>query len=143
MWLSSWPKHNGPDLCLAANLFEKSWEYVNEVNECFVDLEEAYDRIPRDKLWAVLLQYGAGGQLVTAIKSLYMHSEVCVFNSATMKPFGVSVGLRHCCSLSPILFLMYMDRIVKKSESCGGVKVGDCIIQRLLFAYRHVSAKTA
>ena len=27
-----------------------------------------------------------------------------------------------------------MDRIVKKSESCGGVKIGDCTVQRLLFA---------
>ena len=27
-----------------------------------------------------------------------------------------------------------MDRIVKKSESCGGVMIGDCTVQRLLFA---------
>ena len=27
-----------------------------------------------------------------------------------------------------------MDRIVKKSEFCGGVKIGDCTKQRLLFA---------
>ena len=52
-------------------IFEKSWEYAKEVNACFVDLEKAYDRIPRDKLWAVLLQYGIDGQLLTAIKSLY------------------------------------------------------------------------
>ena len=26
-----------------------------------------------------------------------------------------------------------MDRIVSKSESCGGVKIGDCTVQRLLF----------
>ena len=38
------------------------------------------------------------------------------------------------CSLSPILFLIYMDRIVKKSESCGGVKISKCTVQRLLFA---------
>ena len=44
------------------------------------------------------------------------------------------MGLRQGCSLSPIVFLIYMDRIVKKSESCGGVKIGDCTIQRLLFA---------
>ena len=27
-----------------------------------------------------------------------------------------------------------MDRIVEKSESCGGVKIGDCTVQHLLFA---------
>ena len=64
-----------------------------------------------------------------------MHFEVCArVNSATTKPFRVSVELRQGCSLSPILFLIYMDRIVKKSESCGGVKIGDCTVQRLLFA---------
>ena len=26
------------------------------------------------------------------------------------------------------------DRIVKKSESCGGVKIGECTVQRLIFA---------
>ena len=36
-------------------IFEKSWEYAKEVNACFVDLEKAYDCIPGDKLWAVLL----------------------------------------------------------------------------------------
>ena len=101
-------------------IFEKSWEYAKKVNACFVNLEKAYDRIiSRDKPGAVLLQYGIDGQLLTAIKSLYMHSEVCVHvDSATTKPFRVSVGLRQGCSLSPILFLIYMDRIVKRSESC-------------------------
>ena len=97
-------------------IFEKSWEYAKEVNARFVDLVKAYDRILRDKLWAVLLQYGIDGQLLTAIKSLYMQFEVCVrVNSATTKSFRVSVGLRQGCSLSPILFLIYMDRIVEKS----------------------------
>ena len=55
-------------------IFEKSWEYAKEAIACFVDFEKTYDRIPRDKLWAVLLQYGIGGHLLVAIKSLYMHS---------------------------------------------------------------------
>ena len=93
-------------------IFEKSWEYAKEVNACFVDLEKAYDRNPRDKLWAVLLQYCIDGQLLTAIKSLYMRSEVCVrVNSATTKPFRVSVGLRQGCSLSFILFLYSATRL--------------------------------
>ena len=83
----------------------------------------------------MLLQYGIDGQLLTAINLQYMHSEVCVrVNSAMTKPFRVSVELRQGCSLSPILFLIYKDRIVKKSESCCGVKIGDCTVRRLLFA---------
>ena len=38
-------------------IFGKSWEHAKKVNACFADLDTAYDRIPRDKLWAVLLQY--------------------------------------------------------------------------------------
>ena len=83
----------------------------------------------------MLLQYGIDGQLLTAIKSQYMHSEICVrVNSATTKPFRVSVGLRQGCSLSPIPFFIYTDRIVKKSESCDEVMIGDRTVQRLLFA---------
>ena len=84
---------------------------------------------------AVLLQYGIDCQLLNAIKSLYMHSEVCVcVNSATTKPFRVRVEPRQGCSLSPILFHIHMDRTVKKSKCCGGVKIGHCTVQRLLFA---------
>ena len=110
----------------------------------------------------MLLQYGIDGQLLTAIKSLFMHSEVGIgLNSATTKPFRVSVGLGQGCSLLPILFLIDMDRtilflidmdrtilflidmdrIAEKSEFCDGVKIGDCTVKRLLFAYDLVLLK--
>ena len=50
-------------------IFEKSWEYDKDLLACFVDLEKAYDRVPRDKLWKVLQEYGVNGQLLRAIKS--------------------------------------------------------------------------
>ena len=82
----------------------------------------------------MLSQYGIDDQLLTATKSLYMHSEVCVqVSSATTQPFRLSVGPRQGCSLSPILFLIYNDRIVTKSTSCSGAKIGDYTV-RLLFA---------
>ena len=58
-------------------VFEKSWEYAKEVYTCFVNLEKAYDRVPRDKLLAVLLEYYVRGQLLASIKLLYKQSEVC------------------------------------------------------------------
>ena len=68
-------------------VFEKSWEYAKEVFACFVDLEKAYDRVPRDKLWAALQEYNVDGQLLAAIKSLYKQSEICVrVNGMKTKP---------------------------------------------------------
>ena len=60
-----------------------------------------------------------------------MHTEVCVrFNSVTMTLFRVSVGLRQGSSFAFILFF-YRNGIVKKSAPGGGVKIGDCTVQRL------------
>ena len=99
-------------------IFEKSWEYFNDLFACFVDLEKAYDRIPRDKLWKVLQEYGVDGQLLRAIKSFYSRPEVCVrVNGKQSKPFHVGVGLRQGCVLSPLLFIVYMNWINKCSQA--------------------------
>ena len=95
-------------------IFEKSWEYGKVLFVCFVDLEKAYDGVPRDKLWKVLPEYGFNGQLLRAIKSFYCRPEICFWvNGKQSKPFHVDVGLRQGCVLSPLLFIVYMNRIDK------------------------------
>ena len=42
-------------------IFKKSWEYGKDLIVCFVNLEKAYDRVPRHKLWKVLREYGVDG----------------------------------------------------------------------------------
>ena len=117
-------------------IFEKSWEYGKDLFACFVDLEKAYDRVPRDKLWKVLQEYGVDGQLLRAIKSFYCRPEVCVrVNGKQSKPFPiVGVGLRQGCVLSPLLFIVYMNWIDKYSQADECATIGNCKISRLLFA---------
>ena len=117
-------------------IFEKSWEYGKDLFACFVDLEKAYDRVPWDKLWKVLQEYGVNGQLLCAIKSFYCRPKLCVrVNGKQSKPFHVGVGLRQGCVLSPLLFTVYMNWIDKCSQAVECVTIGNCKISRLLFAY--------
>ena len=44
-------------------IFEKSWDYAKDVFACFVDLEKPYNRVPRNKLWRMLQEYGIDGHL--------------------------------------------------------------------------------
>ncbi|KAK3509992.1 hypothetical protein QTP70_024336, partial [Hemibagrus guttatus] len=48
-----------------------SWEFAQPVHICFVDLEKAFDRVPRGILWEVLWEYGVRGPLLRAVRSLY------------------------------------------------------------------------
>ena len=102
-------------------IFEKSWDLF----ACFDDLEKAYDRVPRDKLWEVLQEYGVSSQLLRATKSFNCPPEVCVrINGKQSKPFQVGVGLRQGCVLSPFLFIVYMNYWIDKcsqADECATI----------------------
>jgi len=116
-------------------IFEKSWEFDQQVYACFVDLEKVYDRVPRNLLWGVMQEYGVDGQLLAAVKSLYECSSSCVrVNGRKSEPFPVHVGLRQGCVLSPLLFIIFMDWIDGHSHAGEGITIGNCRVSRLLFA---------
>ena len=118
-----------------SRILEGAWEFAQPVYMCFVDLEKAYDRVPRDVLWRVLWEYGVRGALLGAIQSLYAQSVSCVrvFGSKS-DMFPVRVGLRQGCALSPILFVIFMDRISRRSQVGTGLQYGGLKISSLLFA---------
>ena len=138
MRFSSGSQHYGPNLHSEANLpeiLEKSWKYGKDLFVCFIDLEKAYDRVPRDKLWKVFREYGVNGQLLRAIKSFYCRPEVCVrVNCKQSKPFYVGVGLRQGCVLSSLLFIVNMNLIDKCNQADECATIENCKLSRLLFA---------
>uniref|UniRef100_A0A674NTV4 Reverse transcriptase domain-containing protein n=1 Tax=Takifugu rubripes TaxID=31033 RepID=A0A674NTV4_TAKRU len=102
---------------------------------CFVDLEKAFDRVPRGVLWGVLREYGVSGPLIRAVRSLYDRCQSLVrIAGSKSNSFPVRVGLRQGCPLSPILFIIFMDRISRCSHGVEGIRFGDLRIASLLFA---------
>ena len=94
---------------------EKSLAKGREVFLAFMDLEKAYDRISREGLWDVLKVYGIGGKLLEGVKSFYVNSRACVrVGGGESECFPVKVGLRQGCVMSPWLFNIYMDGVVRE-----------------------------
>ena len=66
------PGRGTTDQIAALRLFlDKSWEYDINQYICFLDLEKAFDRVPRQKIWNVLYSSGVDQKLLDAIKSTY------------------------------------------------------------------------
>uniref|UniRef100_A0A8C6LDH0 Reverse transcriptase domain-containing protein n=1 Tax=Nothobranchius furzeri TaxID=105023 RepID=A0A8C6LDH0_NOTFU len=118
-----------------ARVMEGAWEFAQPIHMCFVDLEKAYDRVPRGTLWGTLQEYGVGGFLLRAIQSLYQRSVSLVRIAGSKSDlFPVRVGLRQGCPLSPVLFITFMDRISRHSRGVECVEFGGRRISSLLFA---------
>ncbi|TKS65465.1 putative 149 kDa protein ORF 2 [Collichthys lucidus] len=116
-------------------VLEGAWEFAQPVYMCFVDLEKAFDRVPRGVLRAVLREYEVPDPLIRAIRSLYSRCQSLVRIAGSKSDlFPVRVGLPQGCPLSPVLFITFMDRISRRSQGVEGLRFGGLRIGSLLFA---------
>ena len=102
-----------PIFILRQNM-EKSWEYGKDMVMTFIDLEKAYDSIPRTKVWESLTNKGIDKELRNMITAMYMDCYSSVKTRVgTSEWFKIDTGLKQGSVLSPLLFLMVMDDIMK------------------------------
>ena len=93
-------------------LIEKYREGQRELHCVFVDLEKAYDRVPREELWYCMRKSGMGKKYVRLVQDMYEESKTVVRCAiGTTESFKVKVGLHQGSALSPFPFAVIMDRL--------------------------------
>ena len=81
----------------------------------FVDLEKAFDRVPRDVIWWAMRKLGIDEWLVRLVQSMYkdVRSRVRVGDGYS-EEFGVGVGVHQGSVLSPLLFIIVLEALSRE-----------------------------
>ena len=83
----------------------------------FIDLEKAFDRVPREVVWWALRKRGVDKWLINVIKSMYEGATTAVkFKEGERVEFKVKVGVHQGSLLSPLLFIIVMDTLPEESR---------------------------
>ena len=81
----------------------------------FVDLEKAFDRVPREVISWAMRKLGVEEWLVSAVMSMYTGAVTVVRTVyGNSKGFEAKVGIHQGLALSPLLFLMVMEAISRE-----------------------------
>ena len=81
----------------------------------FVDLEKAYDTVPREMVMATVRWMGVPEAEARMVEVMYERTKGrVVVGSGLSEEFPVNIGLRQGSALSPLLFIMVMEMISRK-----------------------------
>ncbi|KAK3537718.1 hypothetical protein QTP70_017897 [Hemibagrus guttatus] len=128
------PRKNTTDAIFALRiLMEKYRDGQKELHCVFVDLEKAYDRVPREELWYCMRKSGVAEKYVRVVQDMYERSRTVVRCAVGQtEEFKVEVGLHQGSALSPFLFAMVMDQLSEevRQESPWTMMSADDIVIR-------------
>ena len=94
-------------------LMEKYREGQRELHCVFVDLEKAYDRVPREEQWYCMRKTETVEKYVQFVQDMYEESETVVRCAVeTTESFKVKVGLHQGSALSPFVYAVILDRLM-------------------------------
>ncbi|KAK3556313.1 hypothetical protein QTP70_007124 [Hemibagrus guttatus] len=126
------PRKSTTDAIFALRiLMEKYRDGQRELHCVFVDLEKAYDRVPREELWYCMRKSGETEKYVRVVQDMYERSRTVVRCAVGQtEEFKVEVGLHQGSALSPFLFAIVMDQLSEevRQESPWTMMFADDIV---------------
>ncbi|KAK3526680.1 hypothetical protein QTP70_031470, partial [Hemibagrus guttatus] len=126
------PRKSTTDAIFALRiLMEKYRDGQRKLHCVFVDLEKAYDRVPREELWYCMRKSGVAEKYVRVVQDMYERSRTVVRCAVGQtEEFKVEVGLHQGSALSPFLFAIVMDQLSEevRQESPWTMMFADDIV---------------
>jgi hypothetical protein len=86
-----------------------------QLHICFIDIAKAYDSVDRDTAWNTLLHRGAPPKIIRLLRDMH-HGTTCTVRAPGLglgEQFAVETGFKQGDVISPMLFNLYMDSVVR------------------------------
>ena len=101
-------------------------------------MAKAFDSVDHHKLWKILKEMGRPDHLTCLLRNLYTGQEATVRTGhGTTDWFQIGKGVRQGCILSPCLFKLYVECIMRNAgldEAQAGIKIAERNINNLTYA---------
>ena len=117
---------------------EKAREFQKNIYFCFIDYAKAFDCVDHNKLLKILKEMGIPDHLICLLRNLNAGQEATVRTEhGTTDWFQIGKGVRQGCILSPCLFNLYAEYIMRNAgleEAQAGIKIPRRNINNLRYA---------
>ena len=98
-------------------IIQKHPEVNTDLHTCFIDYSKAFDCVKHEKLWQTLQGINFDNKIISMIKSLYEDQQSAVqLENGTTEWFPITKGVRQGCILSPHLFSLNTEGIMREVE---------------------------
>ena len=110
-------------------------EFQKNIYFCFINYAKAFDCVDHNKLWKILQEMGITDHLSCLLRHLYAGQEATVSTGhETTHWFQIRKGVHQGCMLSPCLFNLYANYIMRSArldEAQAGIKIAGRSINNL------------
>ena len=97
-------------------IIEKAREFQKNIYFCCIDYAKAFDCLDHHKLWKILQDMGTPDHLTCLLRNLYAGQEATVRTGhETADWFQIGKGVLQGCILSPSLFNLYAEYIIRNA----------------------------
>ena len=108
-------------------IIKKAREFQKNIYFCFIDYAKVFDCVDHNKLWKILKEMGVPDHLICLLRNLHTGQEATVRTGhGTTDWFQIGKGVRQDCILSPCLFNLYAEYIMRNvglEEAKAGIKI--------------------
>ena len=109
-------KSEEPEIKLSISVgSSEKQEFQKNIYFCFIDYAKTFDCVDHNKLWKILKEMRIPDHLTCLLRNLYAGQEVTVRTGhGTTDWFQTGKGVHQGCILSPCLFNLYAEYIMRK-----------------------------